>query len=196
MPSEYDPLFSPPPSDTDDLEPVRARFRAASGPYLRSPWSWWGWAAILPVCAFLQTPIFHRFGAQGALFLWSAAILLGGGVEIAAIRKGGAGTGGTPLAGWVLRLQGNLSLVALALSLFLLWQDLAWAIPGVWLLVLGHSFYALGGIAFEPFRPYGLLYQIAGVLALWPHGAPLAVFAAATAIGNLWMGYAVWRSRS
>jgi len=38
--------------------------------------------------------------------------------------------------------------VALALSALLVWQDLAWALPGLWLLLLGHSFYMLGGIAF------------------------------------------------
>jgi len=195
MPSEYDPLFRSSPSPIDDLEPVKAQFRAASGPYLRSPWSWWTWALILPATALSTTPIFRRFGPPGVLFAWSAAILLGGAIEIVAIRRSGQGMGSTPLAGWVLRLQGNLSLVALVLSLFLLWQDLAWAIPGVWLLILGHSFYVLGGIAFEPFRPYGVLYQVAGLAALWPNGAPFAVFAAATALGNLWMGYAVWRSR-
>ncbi len=144
------------------------------------------------------------------------AILLGGGIELAAIRGAGrreaaarvaeaAGGGAvgeprrapgrSPLASWALRTQGNLSLVAVALSLLLLWQDLAWALPGVWLLLLGHSFYVLGGIAFSPFRAYGLLYQVGGVAALWPGGAPLPVFALTTAAANLWMSYAVWRER-
>jgi hypothetical protein len=102
--------------------------------------------------------------------------------------------GSTPLAAWALRIQGNLSLVAVALSALLIWQDLAWALPGLWLLLLGHSFYMLGGLAFEPFRACGILYQIGGIAALWPGGAPLPVFAAATAAGNLWMGIAVWRA--
>jgi hypothetical protein len=124
-------------------------------------------------------------------------ILLGGIVEFLGIRRPGrkvSGTSGT-LAAWVLRLQGNLSLVALALSALLVWQDLAWALPGLWLLLLGHSFYMLGGLAFEPFRVCGLIYQIGGLAALWPDGYPLEVFALATAIGNLWMGLAVWRER-
>jgi hypothetical protein len=106
-----------------------------------------------------------------------------------------AAAGRSPLATWALRTQGNLSLVALALSLLLLWQDVAWALPGLWLLLLGHSFYVLGGIAFPPFRAYGLLYQLGGVAALWPGGAPLRLFALTTAAANLWMSWAVWRER-
>src|SRR5262249_5787408 len=94
---------------------------------------------------------------------------------------------------WALRTQGNLSLVALALSLLLLWQDLAWALPGLWLLLLGHSFYILGGIAFRPFRAYRLLYQAGGIAALWPGGAPLPVVPATAAAASLWMAWAVWR---
>jgi hypothetical protein len=52
----------------------------------------------------------------------------------------------------------------------------------------------LGGFAFEPFRTCGILYQIGGFAALWPGGAPLAVFAVTTALGNLWVGLGVWRS--
>lgn len=193
-PSEYDPLFNPARTGEDDLEPVRDRFRAASRPFLRSPWSWLTWSIVLPAAA-LATPAAVRMGGPGgALFLWSAAVLVGGVVEIGAILRAGGGPGSTPLAAWVLRLQGNLSLVAGVLSVFLLWQDLAWALPGVWLLLLGHSFYMLGGIAFEPFRIYGILYQIGGAAALWPDGAPLPVFAATAATGNLWMAFAVWRN--
>jgi hypothetical protein len=112
-----------------------------------------------------------------------------------AIRRSGREAAGGTLASWVLRLQGNLSLVALALSVLLIWQDLAWALPGLWLILLGHSFYTLGGLAFEPFRVCGLIYQVGGLLALWPDGWPLAVFALATAVGNLWMGIGVWRER-
>ena len=154
----------------------------------------------------------------------SATILAGGLVEITAIRRGarreaaaraepragsegdpaagvGDGTaagpepsGRSPLATWALRIQGNLSLVGLALSLLLLWQGAAWALPGLWLLLLGHSFYVLGGVAFRPFRAYGLLYQLGGVAALWPGGAPLPLFALTTAAANLWMSWAVWRA--
>jgi hypothetical protein len=194
MPSEYEPLFTPEQTGADDLEPVREHFRAASRPFLRSPWSWLAWAALLPAAA-LATPVAFRLGgASGVLFAWSGTILLGGAVEILAIRRSGRQSGGT-LASWVLRLQGNLSLIALALSALLVWQDLAWALPGLWLLLLGHSFYMLGGLAFPPLRTCGVLYQLGGLAALWPGGAPLAVFALATAAGNGWMGIAVWRER-
>jgi hypothetical protein len=170
-------------------------FRAASRPFLQSPWSWFCWAALLPAVALATPYAFRRFGAAGVLFAWSAAILLGGAVEILAIRRAGGTTGSGTLAAWVLRLQGNLSFVALVLSALLVWQDLAWALPGLWLLLLGHSFYMLGGLAFEPFRVCGLLYQLGGVAALWPGGSPLVAFAVATAVGNLWMGVGVWRER-
>ncbi len=193
MPSEYEPLFEPARTGADDLEPVRDHFRAASRPFLRSPWSWFTWAVLLPAAA-LATPFAYRLGGpSGVLFAWSGTILLGGAVEILAIRRSGREGGGT-LAAWVLRLQGNLSLVALALSALLVWQDLAWALPGIWLLLLGHSFYMLGGLAFPPLRTCGVLYQLGGLAALWPAGAPLAVFALATAAGNLWMGIGVWRA--
>lgn len=127
-------------------------------------------------------------------------ILLGGAVEILAIRRSGKQSARSTLASWVLRLQGNLSFVALALSAVLIWQDLAWVLPGLWLLLLGHSFYMLGGFAFEPFRVAGLVYQLGGLLALWPgllgKSSPLVIFALATAVGNLWIGIGVWRQPS
>jgi hypothetical protein len=222
MPSEYEPLFAERHAAGGDLAAVQELFRAASGPYLRAFWSWLAWALVLPAAA-LATPFaLARFGPSGTLLTWSAAILLGGAIELTAIRRAarrdaaaapageaehaaGAGMDGplpaqlpaapgrSPLATWALRTQGNLSLVALALSLLLLWQDQAWALPGLWLLLLGHSFYLLGGIAFPPFRAYGLLYQLGGIAALWPGGAPLPLFALTTATANLWMTYAVWR---
>jgi len=199
--SEYEPLFAEEREAAGgggDLATVQELFRAASGPYLRSFWSWLAWALVFPGAA-LATPLaLARFGPAGTLLTWSAAILLGGGIELAAIRGAArreAAAGRSPLASWALRTQGNLSLVAVALSVLLVWQDLAWALPGVWLLLLGHSFYVLGGIAFAPFRIYGLLYQVGGVAALWPGGAPLPVFALTTAAANLWMSYAVWRER-
>jgi hypothetical protein len=199
MPSEYDPLFSGSRPGDDDLEPVRERFRAAGRPFLRSPWSWLAWALLLPAVALLTPRVYSFAGPPGVLTAWSVTILLGGAVELAAIlRSSRRGARGTPLASWVMRIQGNVSLVALTLSAVLLWQDMAWAVPGVWLLLLGHSFYVLGGIAFEPFRACGVFYQVGGVVALWPpwsDSAPLAAFAAATALGNLWVGISVWRSR-
>ena len=135
-----------------------------------------------------------RFGFSGVLFTWSAVILLGGAVEYQNILRGRQGKSST-LASWVLRLQGNLSVVALLLSALLIWQDVAWALPALWLLLLGHSFYMLGGFAFDPFRVCGLIYQIGGLVALWPGGSPLGVFAAATFLGNLWIAIGVWRQR-
>lgn len=195
--TEYDPLFSSSRAGIDDLEPVRERFRAASRPFLRSPISWFAWSALLPGAA-LATPLALRLaGPSGVLFTWSGTILLGGAIEFLGIRgQSGRSIPTGTLAAWVLRLQGNLSLIALALSVLLVWQDLAWTLPGLWLLLLGHSFYMLGGLAFEPMRVCGLIYQIGGVAALWPDGYPLEVFAVATATGNLWMGLAVWRERA
>jgi hypothetical protein len=196
MSSEYDPLIPDREEVEDDLEPVRARFRAASGPYLRSPWSWLAWSTVLPTAAFVTPRAAGIGGPAGVLVTWSVAILLGGAVEVAAILRSGSGSGArTPLAAWVLRIQGNLSLVALALSVLLVWQDVAWALPGVWLLVLGHSFYLLGGLAFPPMRTCGLIFQAGGFAALWPSFDPLVVFALATAAGNLWMAIQVWRLR-
>jgi hypothetical protein len=192
-PSEYDPLIPDRAEVEDDLSPVEERFRRASGPYLRSPWSWLAWAVVLPAAA-LATPAMAGAGGPAAVLAgWSIAILLGGVVEVAAILRSGARAERTPLAAWVLRIQGNLSLVALALSVLLVWQDLAWALPGLWLLLLGHSLYLLGGLAFPPMRTCGVVFQIGGAAALWPHGDPLLAFAAATAAGNLWMAIQVWR---
>jgi len=200
MPSEYDSLFTPSRTAEDDLEPVREYFRAASRPFLRTPWSWFSWAVLLPAAALATSGAFRTFGFAGVLFIWSGIILLGGGVEIFAIRRAaqaeGHAGGNTPLAAWVLRVQGNLSLVAVALSALLVWQDVSWALPGIWLLLLGHSFYMLGGLAFPPFRTCGILYQLGGLASLWPGGAPLLAFAMVTAIGNLWMGFSVWRGLS
>jgi hypothetical protein len=204
MSSEYEPLFAEQrdAASAGDLATVQDLFRAASGPYLRSFWSWLAWALVFPGAALATPGALARFGPAGTLLTWSVAILLGGGIEVAAIRGAArrearrsppAAPGRSPLATWALRTQGNLSLVAVALSLLLVWQDLAWALPGVWLLLLGHSFYVLGGVAFPPFRAYGLLYQMGGVAALWPGGAPLPVFALTTAAANLWMSWAVWR---
>ncbi len=203
--SEYEPLFADQRPALDDLAAVQDLFRAAGGPYLRSWWSWVVWACVLPAAALATGPAMARSGPSGVLFTWSLAILFAGAIEIAAIRRGrrrdaqAAGEGAGPAAGrsllaaWALRTQGNLSLVALALSVLLIWQDLAWALPGLWLLLLGHSFFMLGGIAFPPFKRYGLAYQLGGIAALWPNGTPLTAFALTTAAANLWMGWAVWR---
>ncbi len=101
----------------------------------------------------------------------------------------------TPLASWAFGVQGNLSLVAIALSFFLLWIDQTWALPGLWLLLLGHSLVTIGGLAFLPMRQAGLLYQIGGVAALWPRGEPLIVLAVTTCAANLWMAVSIRKAR-
>jgi len=193
--SEYDPFLPAAPlAAGDDLVRVQDLFAAASRPYLSSPLSWAAWAVLLPGAAFSTPAVLERFGGAGVLFLWSAAILLGGAVEMAPVWRRGRGAA-TPLAAWALRVQGNLSLVAAALSAVLVWFDAAWLLPGLWLLLLGHSLYLLGGLAFPPFRLCGLLYQGAGLLALSPRLPALTVFAAAVGAGNLFLAASVWRER-
>lgn len=202
--SEYDPFFGADEDAEDDLAPVRERFRAASRSFLASPWSWLAWSLLLPAAA-LATPVAaRRAGPAGVLFTWSAAILAGGAVEGALIlragRRAGAARARTPIAAWALRTQGNLSLVGLALSALLLLTNQAWALPGLWLLLLGHSFYVLGGLASPALRTCGLIFQAGGFLALaaffWPGiggPGPLGVFAGASFLGCLWMTLRVWR---
>jgi hypothetical protein len=193
---EYDPLLGRAPAEHDDLERARDLFAAASRPFLVSPWPWVGWALILPAAALSTPTVLDAAGPGAVLGLWSLAILAGGAVELLGIRRGRRRHAGTPLAGWVLNAQGNLSLVALLLSLALLWNDAGALLPGLWLLLLGHSFFQLGGLAFPPFRAYGLLYQLGGAAALWPAALdPYRVFAAATAVANLWLAAAVFRAR-
>jgi hypothetical protein len=193
--SEYDPLFSPEGSDGrgDELAEVTERFRAAASPYLSSPWSWLTWGLLLPAAALATPAAAAARGFAGVLLLWSVTILAGGAVESRVMVR--ARAGGSPLATWALRLQGNLSLVALALSILLLWRDEAWALPGLWLLLLGHSFYGLGGLSFPALRRYGLAYQAGGVAALAAGDEALLVFALTTAVANLGLAVAVWRRR-
>lgn len=192
---EYDPLLGASRHESDDLEQARDLFAAASRPHLVSPWPWVAWAVVLPIAALATPAVLAGWGPAGALAMWSLAILLAGAVELSGILRGRRRHAATPLASWVLSLQGNLSLVAVALSAALLWAELGALLPGLWLLVLGHSFYLLGGLAFPPFRLYGLLYQAGGVVALWPALVdPYLVLAAVTFGGNLWLAAAVARA--
>ena len=195
MPSEYDPFLAPAPRrlDSSNLDAARELFGEASRPYLLSPVTWAAWALILPAAALATPAVARSFDWVGVLFLWSSVILLGGAFELAAIRRSSEEIVSTPLASWAFGVQGNLSLVTIALSFFLLWVDAAWALPGLWLLLLGHSFFVLGGLAFAPLRHAGLVYQIGGVAALWPRGEPLVVLAATAFGANLWMAIAVYR---
>ena len=198
-PSAYDPLFARAEShdfgseeDHGDLERARREFRAASRPFLRTSLSWLAWGFVLPAAS-LATPGAYRRGAEsGVLLLWSCAVLVGGALELAALARSRAVGTATPLASWALRVQGNLSLVAVLLSAALIWGEAASLLPGLWLLLLGHSLFVLGGLAFSPMRTAGLIYQLGGAAALWPGGAPLAAFAASTALANFWMAWSIW----
>lgn len=95
-----------------------------------------------------------------------------------------------------MRAQGNLSLVAVALSGVLIWIDETSYLPGLWLLLLGHNFFSLGGLAFAPMRLAGIFYQAGGLAAVIPGTEPLWAMAAATALGNFWIGLGIVRERS
>lgn len=192
--SEYDPLI-PRGEDSfsDDLERVQRRFTEARRPYLNSPIPWLVWAIVLPGAALATRFVASRHGAPGVLILWSLAVLIGGVVEGSIILRRRRRAGTTPLAAWVLRLQGNQSMIGLVLSAFLIWEDLPQALPAIWLLLIGHSFYLLGGLAFPAMRQAGVIYEIGGLLALWPGPASLMVFAAATALGNIRIAVALMR---
>lgn len=199
MKSEYDPLgrTGDDPLAVDDLERARELFEGAGRPYLSQAGSWLAWAAILPGAALGTPATLGRFGGLGVLLLWSLAVIVGGGIEAAQILRSrrSAAAATSTLASWVLRIQGNLSLVAVLLSVALIWQGAAWLLPGLWLLLLGHSFYAVGGLAAPALRTSGLMYQAGGILAVWPHGHALAIFAATTAIANLWVAVAIARRK-
>lgn len=200
MPSEYDPLTKTldDPLAEDGLEVVRDHFEEASRPFLSQPWSWLAWALILPSAALATPEVMRLAGGLGILALWSVAVLIGGAIEGVQILRGRrrSRAESSSLAAWVLRAQGNLSLVAVFVSLALLLQNLPWLLPGFWLLMLGHSLFSLGGLASPALRTAGLIYQAGGVLAIWPHGEALTIFAVATFVGNLWVAGSIWRARS
>lgn len=185
--TEYDPLGSP-SATTDDLMAVEELFAEAAEPYLASPWTWLAWSLLLPVAALSTPGAMATGGWPGVLALWSGTILLGGAIEVVGIWRHRDRGRASSLGRWVLRAQGNLSLAALLLSAALLVAGQANAVPGLWLLLLGHSFFTVGGLGFPPFRPYGVILQLGGAVALWPRGVdPLVVFAGTTFVANLWM---------
>ncbi|HKI85621.1 MAG TPA: hypothetical protein VKA53_02635, partial [Thermoanaerobaculia bacterium] len=186
---EYRPLFGE-REDDQDMERVRDAFEAAGRPFLRSPLPWIAWALLLPAAALLTPPVARRYGASGVLLLWSFTILAGGLVESRGfLSRRRAPT--TLLAAWVLRIQGNLSLVAVLLSALLVWVGAAAYLPGLWLLLIGHSFYVVGGLALPAMRRAGVVMQLGGALALWPGGPALAVFAVTVFVAALGMAWAV-----
>ena len=189
MGSEYEPLFRR-KAAVDDLEAVRRIFAGAAAPFTRSPWSWAAWAVLLPLAALATPEVLARYGPFVVVIVWCSVIILGGIVETWVLRWGAAAER-TTVAGWVMRSQANLSFVAVAISAVLIWFQQAALLPGVWLLVLGHSFLVLGGLAFKPFRRAGWIYQVAGLGALWPTQDGLLWFAVATALGNLTIALSV-----
>lgn len=200
MASEYDPIGSRSgdPLVEESLDRVRALFEDAGRPYLSRPWSWLAWSLILPVAALSTRSVLASTGAIGALLLWSVAVIVGGLIEASQIYRSmhRAGQRRSTLASWVLRAQGNLSLVGLLVSIVLVLQGMAWLLPGVWLLLLGHSLFGIGGLGSRALQTAGLLYQLGGLLAIWPHGRGLEVFAVATGVANAWVAWSIWRGVS
>ena len=200
MASEYDPIRQTvdDPLAEDGLEQAKDLFEEASRPFLSQPWSWMAWSVVLPLTAVATPRVLAATGGLGVMLLWSVAVLVGGAIEAFQIlrgrRQGDARS--SSLARWVLRAQGNLSLVAVVVSIALLFQGMAWLLPGVWLLLLGHSLFSFGGLAAGALRTGGLIYQVGGLLAIWPHGQGLAIFAVATLVGNLWIAGSIWRAGS
>ncbi len=192
--SVYDPLIPEPGAhEGRDLERVQAEFREASRPFLGSRLTWMTWAIVLPAAA-LITARLPADAYAPILFTWSGAVLVGGLVEGLTILRRAQRRAPTPLGAWALRSQGNLSLVGVALSVLLIWQGLTWTVPGVWLLLLGHSLFLLGGLACRPMRVSGIVYQVGGIAALLPTGLSLEAFALATGLANLWMAWSAHRN--
>ena len=75
----------------------------------------------------------------------------------------------------------------------MIWRGHAEALPGVWLLILGHSFWSHGGLGFGAFRTAGGLYQLGGLVALTPWVDPLVALAVAVSAGNVVLAGAIWR---
>ena len=193
--SEYDPIVPLDELDHEpsDLDRVRELFERSADRFLRSPWSWVSWAVVVAVAA-LATRTVHAAGSGwSVLVLWSTAILVGGAVEAILYARSGRDAKPSQLARWVLRGQANLSLVGLFLSIYLVWRGHPEALAGVWLLILGHSFWSHGGLGFAAFRGAGVLYQVGGVAALTPWVDPLVALAVSVSAGNLWLAVAVWR---
>lgn len=200
MTSEYDPVFGRQggTAAASDLDSVQETFERAAGPYLSSPLPWLVWGIALPGAALATRQLFAAGGARGVLLLWSFTILAAGAVEAAVYaRRRLHQQQRSTLARWALRTQGNLSLTAVILSLALLATGEGRLLPTVWLLLLGHSLYGLGGLASQPLKRCGLIYQLGGLVALFAIANSDLVFALTTFIGNLSVAFQLWRdSRS
>ena len=196
MPSEYDPLFARRGAAAGgDLESVRETFERAAAPYLASPLPWLVWGVALPAAALATRRVLATHGARGVLLLWSLTILAAGAVEAGIHARRRRRSERSSLAGWAMRSQANLSAAAVVLSVALLFAGEGRLLPTLWLLLLGHSLYGLGGLVFQPLRTAGLLYQLGGLVALFLVARSDVVFAVTTALGNLWVAHAIWRGR-
>ncbi len=186
MPSEYDPLRPRHPlsGEASDLDKVQTLFAGAASGYLSSPWPWVCWAIVLPVAGVMTAEVAGVGGALAVLLLWSLAILFGGAFEALAMRRSRRAAVRSDITRWVFRGQGNLSLIAIVLTAALVWQRMYDFLPAVWLLLIGHSFFAVGGLASSALRRGGLLYQLGGVVSLLPWFESLAAFAVTTAVAN------------
>jgi len=194
MTSEYDPLRGDPDRRSlEDLHDAQILFERASRPYLSSSISWGAWAVLLPAAALATEWAAEWRGEGGVLMLWSVTILFGGLIEWFASIRSRSGESRNLLATWAFRVQGNLSLIGALISLGLLWSGNARLLPGLWLLLLGHSFYVLGGLAFRPLRSAGFLYQLGGAIALLPWINPLLPFALASGLANAWVAWSIRR---
>ena len=197
MPSEYDPVFARrgAAAAESDIEGVREAFERAAGPYLSSPLPWLVWGIALPAAALATRRVLAAAGARGVLLLWSLTILAAGAVEVGLYARRRRQAQRSTLATWAMRLQANLSLTGVVLSLALLVAGQGRLLPALWLLLLGHSLYGLGGLASRPLKSCGLVYQLGGVAALVAMPSADLVFALATGLGNLWVAFRIWRGR-
>lgn len=197
MPSEYDPLPPRPPLSrgASDLDTVQALFSRAAAGYLHSPWPWLCWALVLPTAALMTAEIAAAGGPLAVLLLWSAAILVAGAVEAATMWRSREAVVPSDITRWVFRGQGNLSLIAIVLTAAMAWQGMYEFLPAVWLLLIGHSFFAIGGLAATALKRGGLLYQLGGVMSLLPWFGSLTVFALTTALANGAIAVSLWRRR-
>lgn len=194
MSTEYDPLRAREPlsSGASDLDRVEAIFARAATGYLRSPWPWLCWALVLPLAALETTAAAAAGGPLAVLLLWSVAILLAGAVEGVTLWRSRGSVVSSDVTRWVFRGQANLSVIAIALTAGLAWQEAYELIPAVWLLLIGHSLFAVGGLAASALRRGGLLYQLGGAVSLVAQLDSLVIFATTTAVANCVIAGSLW----